>query len=65
MAEKQFPCKQCGAEVEFNPGVAMLKCPYCGFENPIPQSEEDIEELDFHAYLAEAAGKEETAHAQA
>jgi DNA-directed RNA polymerase subunit RPC12/RpoP/preprotein translocase subunit Sss1 len=64
MAEKQFPCKQCGAKVEFDPGAATLKCPYCNFENPIPQSEEDIEELDFKAFLAKAASGEETVESQ-
>ncbi len=48
---KQFPCGQCGASLKFAPGTAVLKCPYCGHDNPIPQSDDDIVELDFHAYL--------------
>jgi predicted RNA-binding Zn-ribbon protein involved in translation (DUF1610 family) len=59
MRQKQFPCKECGAKVAFDPGSSALKCPYCGTENTIPQSEEDIQELDFAAYLNEAAAKEE------
>jgi DNA-directed RNA polymerase subunit RPC12/RpoP len=58
--KKQFPCKQCGAQLDFAPGTASLKCAYCGFENPIPQSEEQIEELDFADYLARAAEEHDT-----
>ncbi|MBI3831929.1 MAG: hypothetical protein HY291_20575 [Planctomycetes bacterium] len=58
-ASKQFPCKQCGAKVDFTPGTENLKCPYCGAENEIPASEEDIEELDFESAIAEAGAEEE------
>ncbi len=58
--QKQFPCQQCGAKLDFEPGTAKLKCAYCGFENSIPQSEEQIEELDFRAYLDKAASEQET-----
>lgn len=59
MSHQQFPCKQCGALVEFKPGTAALVCPYCSFENPIPQSEAEIHELDFHAVLEELATSED------
>ena len=49
--EKRFPCKNCGAKLAFAPGTQHLKCEYCGFENEIPQSAEEIQELDFHEYL--------------
>lgn len=49
--EKRFPCHNCGAKLAFAPGTSVLKCEYCGFENEIPQSAEEIQELDFHAYL--------------
>jgi len=49
--EKRFPCQNCGAKLAFAPGTNSLKCEYCGFENEIPQSADDIQELDFHAYL--------------
>ncbi len=52
MGEKQFPCGQCGAKLTFAPGKASLACSYCSHENVIPQSEADIQELDFHAHLA-------------
>jgi DNA-directed RNA polymerase subunit RPC12/RpoP len=64
MAEKQFPCGQCGAKIVFKPGTAMLACQHCGHANAIPQSEEDIEELDFAAILAELADGEETIEQQ-
>ena len=57
--KRQFPCRQCGAKLDFAPGSASLRCPYCGFETAIPQSEEQIEELDFQAYLAKASAAEE------
>lgn len=53
--EARFPCGQCGAKLEYNPGAASLKCPYCGHEQEIPQSIDEIQELDFHAYLAKNA----------
>ena len=57
---KPFQCGQCGAELTFAPGLHSLRCSYCGHENPIPQSEADIHELDFHAYLADAGSRQET-----
>lgn len=41
---RQYPCKGCGANVEFAPGTTNLKCPYCGFAEAIPQSEAEIKE---------------------
>ncbi len=54
--QKEFPCEQCGGKMVFDPTAAAIKCPYCGHENPVPKSEKDVKELDFHAYLAEKAG---------
>ncbi|RPI23985.1 MAG: hypothetical protein EHM61_18340 [Acidobacteria bacterium] len=61
---KQFPCQQCGARLDFAPGTAALRCPYCSFENQIPQSQEEIRELDYLAQLAELAGTQETVEAE-
>ena len=58
--QKQFPCSSCGAKLEYSPGTPSLKCPYCGAENVIPQSEEDIVELDFAGNLEKAAGEQST-----
>ena len=59
MSKRDFPCKSCGANLEFTPGVQQLACPYCGSENEIPQSEEQIVELDFDAaddHIVEISG---------
>ncbi len=63
MTAKMFPCTSCGAKLEFSPGAA-LKCPYCGNENQIPQSAEEIKELDLHAYMAQATEGVETVEEQ-
>ena len=47
-----FSCEQCGSLLEFHPGKDMLVCGHCGFETPLPESNEEIEELDFHERLA-------------
>ena len=57
--KKEFPCRQCGAKLEYAPGTTELKCPYCGANTPIPQSEEHIAELDYQAFLAQASGAQE------
>lgn len=51
MNAQQFPCKNCGANLAFEPGTRVQKCDYCGFENPIIESLEPIEELDYATYL--------------
>ena len=53
---RQFPCEQCGAKVEFAPGMDALKCPYCGNETHIPSSTEGIEEHDFLDAMADHLG---------
>lgn len=50
--QKQFPCKQCGANLVFAPGTSSLQCPYCGAENEIAKSDEAILELDYLTYVA-------------
>ncbi|GAA2633904.1 hypothetical protein [Paractinoplanes durhamensis] len=35
MSQSQYPCANCGANVEFAPGTTVLKCPYCGAETPL------------------------------
>ena len=37
----------------FSPGAQTLACPYCGRQNHIPQSPEEVRELDFRAALAD------------
>jgi predicted RNA-binding Zn-ribbon protein involved in translation (DUF1610 family) len=59
-AQRQFPCRQCGASLVFEPGTTCLKCGYCGTENDIAPLAEQIEELDFHLYAQDAAAGEQT-----
>ncbi|CAG0965281.1 hypothetical protein PHYC_00948 [Phycisphaerales bacterium] len=54
---RSFPCRQCGAKVEYAPGTTVLKCPYCDAENEIG-ADGAAEELDFLTVLA---GLEENA----
>lgn len=58
-----YPCTSCGAKFEFSPGKNALKCPYCGAENAMSAATPEsvvtaVEELDYLAYLARAAGNE-------
>lgn len=48
---RTFPCRSCGARLEFAPGTSNLKCPYCSAENEIA-AQGAVEERDFEAALA-------------
>ena len=48
---KRYPCPNCGAELVFNPEGAKLNCEYCGWEDAIPQSEEELQETSYEKYL--------------
>jgi len=50
--ERKFPCHKCGADLTFAPGQEHLKCPFCGFEEHIPQTEAEIKEYSFNDHLA-------------
>jgi hypothetical protein len=43
----QYPCSRCGANVEYTPGTALLKCPYCGGATPLLATGARVRE---HAY---------------
>ncbi|MBC3911220.1 hypothetical protein [Undibacterium umbellatum] len=68
MTTKNYPCKSCGAKLEYAPGQHALQCPYCGSKNDIPEDQEAtiaaVEELDYQAYLANQAGNEPTIASQ-
>ena len=49
---KQYPCPSCGAELEFNPEKAQLKCIYCGHQELIPDSNEEVEERCYEQHLS-------------
>lgn len=55
----ELTCTGCGAVLHFKPGTRMLKCQYCGAENPIEESEEVIEEIDYKKFIDEKLDKEE------
>jgi len=57
--QKSFKCEQCGAKMTYVPGSATQNCPYCDHVNAIPQSEEDIVELD-RAFLSKAENSEDS-----
>ncbi len=50
---RQFPCKNCGAALQFEPGTRALVCPYCGTANEIATpADARVEEFDFAHALA-------------
>ncbi len=55
-AGKKFPCKKCGAKLDFDPSSQGLQCPYCGATEAIEVAEAG-RELDFKEYL-EKGGRE-------
>src|SRR5690348_9853989 len=50
-AGRKFPCKNCGARLDFDPSQRALKCPYCGHVEEIAPAKTRIEEHDFQAAL--------------
>jgi DNA-directed RNA polymerase subunit RPC12/RpoP len=49
--QQHFPCEQCGADLIYQPGSEALACTYCGHQNPIRQSLEQIREYSFEQAL--------------
>ena len=37
---QEFPCGNCGAKLHYDAGAQAMKCPYCGFQQPIPQTQQ-------------------------
>ncbi len=52
-SQRQFPCKQCGASLVFEPGQVALKCPYCQTRNEVATANAPVDEEDFLAALAQ------------
>src|SRR5262249_55980601 len=50
-AGRKFPCPQCGAKLDFDPGARALACPYCGHKEVIARGKGDLQEHDLDAYL--------------
>ncbi len=49
--DKHFPCSQCGADLTYSPKDGELVCEYCGYHNPIPESNQKIYEYSFSESL--------------
>lgn len=49
--KRQYPCHQCGANLQWKPGVQALNCPYCGHSEELPQDEKSISEYAFNDYI--------------
>jgi len=47
----RFPCPGCAADLEFDPRAGALTCPYCGRQEAIPQSVEEVVEKSYEEYL--------------
>jgi hypothetical protein len=47
----RFPCPGCAADLEFDPRAGCLTCPYCGRQETIPQSAEEVVEKSYEDYL--------------
>ncbi|MDA1035993.1 MAG: hypothetical protein O3B65_03820, partial [Chloroflexi bacterium] len=41
--------------------AGLLTCPYCAFENALPETDEEVEELDFHEVFATLEQQEDSA----
>jgi LSD1 subclass zinc finger protein len=55
----ELTCRGCGAVLHFKPGTKVLQCQYCNAENPIEESDEIIEEIDYEKFINEKLNKEE------
>jgi DNA-directed RNA polymerase subunit RPC12/RpoP len=51
-AGRKFPCKQCGARLDFDPSQRALKCPYCGHVEEIAPDKSQVVERDYAQSLA-------------
>jgi len=51
VSQTQYPCSNCGANVEFAPGTTVLKCPYCGAETPLAPTGQQIREHSYAEFV--------------
>jgi predicted RNA-binding Zn-ribbon protein involved in translation (DUF1610 family) len=53
---QKFPCKGCGAKLDYDPSTRALKCPYCGHQEAIAASGPTIAEHSLEDFLARGDG---------
>jgi len=49
---RKFPCPGCGADLDFDPSIGQLKCPYCSREEAVPQTAEAIQAHSYEEYFS-------------
>ncbi|MGN6368517.1 MAG: hypothetical protein ACTHN5_09670 [Phycisphaerae bacterium] len=49
--DRKFPCKNCGARLDFDPSQRALKCPYCGHVEQIAPDSSKVQEHDYLSAL--------------
>jgi DNA-directed RNA polymerase subunit RPC12/RpoP len=47
----QWPCRGCGAQLEYAPGTLALTCPYCGTSQELAVVDRTVEETPFDTWL--------------
>jgi DNA-directed RNA polymerase subunit RPC12/RpoP len=57
---ESFPCRQCGAALEYAPGADAQRCPYCGHEQVLDPPVAAVQELDLRTYLERAVDEAPT-----
>ncbi len=55
---KQFPCKNCGARLDFDPSQRALQCPYCGHVERIEPSNKAVQNTNWDEYWAKHGAEE-------
>ncbi len=46
-------CRSCGSQVRYSPGTTTLRCVSCGGEQPVAETDEEIDEHSFDAWVAQ------------
>lgn len=59
----EFRCRECGADLAFDPGTQSLKCTHCGAINQITGATGSVDEEDFQTAL-ERLSRDEPTHEQ-
>lgn len=48
---RRYKCPGCGADLLFEPKNGALTCPFCDFQERLPESKEEISECSYEQYL--------------